>query len=492
MAAWTLNDWLAPWLTLTDDRRIGPPALDSRRLERGGVFLACAGEREHGLNYLASALDAGASVIVWEPGAAIEKRRVESDCAAAGVVAVALDALGQRAGELAARYYGEPGADLVVLGVTGTDGKTSVTQFVARALGGEPGGCAVIGTLGWGWPDRLQPSELTTPDAVTLQAWLAAVRDDGAQAVAMEVSSHALAQRRVDAVPFDVAVLTNLGHDHLDYHGSREAYRAAKRRLFDIANPVPVLNLDDTWGAALADELNDRQPVGYTMRDERPARVCCRRFQPEPGGMTLELIADASVVSLRLPVMGRFNVSNVLAAAGGVVAAGVEPARLPDCLARIQPVAGRMEPIAADSKPTVVVDYAHTPGALEAALAAVREHCRGHLWLVFGCGGDRDRMKRSTMGGIAERDADRVVLTNDNPRHEDPERIIGDICSRMAGEVTVLLDRRHAIRYAIGTAADEDCVLIAGKGHETWQVSGTQRQPFSDRDEASLALREVV
>ena len=492
MAACTLRDWLAPWVALADERRIGPPALDSRRLERGGVFLACAGEAEHGISYLASALAAGASAVVWEPTAAVERQCVEADCAAAGVAAVAMEGLGQRTGELAARYYGEPGADLVVLGVTGTDGKTSVTQFLARAIGGEAGDCAVIGTLGWGWPDRLQPSDLTTPDAVTLQACLAAVRDEGARAVAMEVSSHALAQGRVQAVPFDVAVLTNLGHDHLDYHGSQAAYRAAKRRLFDIAAPVPVLNLDDAWGAALADELDARHPVGYSMRGDQPARVRARRFLPQAGGMGLELIAEASVVSLQLPVMGRFNASNVLAAAGGAIAAGVAPEQLAERLACIRPVVGRMEPIAAASRPTVVVDYAHTPGALEAALAAMREHCRGRLWLVFGCGGDRDRNKRAAMGNIAERDADQVVITNDNPRNEDSARIIGDIRAAMAGEVTVLPDRRRAIRYAIASAANDDCVLIAGKGHETGQIIGNECQPFSDRDEASAALGEVV
>lgn len=492
MSGWRLNGWLAPWLTLADARPIGPPALDSRRVVAGGVFLACAGTSGHGAQYLDRALAAGAAAIVWEPATGIDQEAIESACSEAGVAAVAMADLRDKAGHLAARYYGYPSEQLWCFGVTGTDGKTSVTQFLARAAGGELGDCGVIGTLGWGWPDDLQASPLTTPDAVTLQGWLAALRDAGASKVAMEVSSHALAQGRVQGVAFDVAILTNLGHDHLDYHGSLAAYRAAKRRLFDTGNPVPVLNLDDDWGLALRDGLAARDPVGYSMGANDDADVWCRRFEPEPAGMGLELVVRDAAVKVRLPLVGRFNAANVLAAAAALLASGVDPADFDERLRRIVPVAGRMEMVPAGNGPTVLVDYAHTPGALVAAMSAVREHCAGSLWVVFGCGGERDRSKRALMGEAAERDADRVVVTSDNPRREDPHRIIDDIRSACSGEVTVVPDRRAAIRHAVCSAAEHDCVLIAGKGHEGYQIIGDREEAFSDRDEARQALGEVA
>lgn len=489
---WTLKDWLAPWVESSDERSIGPPSLDSRRVADGGVFLACCGEHHHGAVYLDDAIARGARAVVWEPAAGVDGEWVSQRCAHAGVTVLAVDDLASRAGELAARYYGHPAHELTLIGVTGTDGKTSVTQFLARALGGPAGDGAVIGTLGWGSPDELAESELTTPDAVTLQAWLACLRDRGASAVAMEVSSHALAQERVSALAFDAAVLTNLGHDHLDYHGSLNAYRAAKRRLFDLGTPVPVLNLDDTWGAALADELAPRSPVGYAMTASGPARVRCHDFRPESGAMGLDVGVDDRVVTLHLPLVGRFNALNVLATAGALTAVGIPASALAQRLGRIRPVAGRMEPVAHGEGPSVVVDYAHTPGALASALAAVREHCAGQLWLVFGCGGDRDPAKRPLMGRIAAQEADRVVLTNDNPRHEDPLAIIRDIQEGMGGEGAVITDRRRAIREVIASARGQDCVLIAGKGHEGWQDNGDRRERFSDRDEARAALEEAV
>jgi UDP-N-acetylmuramoyl-L-alanyl-D-glutamate--2,6-diaminopimelate ligase len=471
---------------VADERAIGRPSLDSRQLRDGDVFLACQGGNGHGSDYLNSAIRAGASAVLWEPAEGIDGRWLEACCARAGVAAVAVDDLAAKAGELAARYYGEPACSLTLIGVTGTDGKTSVSQFIARALDG-----AVIGTLGWGWPDELAPGELTTPDAVTLQAWLAELRDRGAEVVAMEVSSHALAQSRVAALSFDVAVLTNLGHDHLDYHGSLEAYRAAKRRLFELGAPVPVLNLDDEWGAVLASELAARAPVGYAMT-ARAARVRCLEFRPEADTMRLEAAVDGRTVTLSLPLVGRFNGANVLATAAALTALGVPGDALADRLHRIRPVPGRMEPVTRGEGPAVIVDYAHTPGALACALAAAREHCGGELWVVFGCGGNRDPAKRALMGSIAEREADRVVLTNDNPRYEDPRQIIDDIRTGMNGDCVVVTDRKAAICHAIGSAKATDCVLIAGKGHESWQDHGGHRNHFSDREEASAALEEVV
>jgi len=491
MAAWSLGRWLAPWLTLDDERPIAAPSLDSRGIEPGGVFLACAGSAGHGVNYLDSALAAGACAVIWEPAADVDSRQVERMCERAGARAIAWDGLSRQVGFMAARYYDNPSAQLVLIGVTGTDGKTSVTQFIARSMGGGRGSCGVIGTLGWGWPDDLAPTALTTPDAVTLQSWLASLRQCGATAVAMEVSSHALAQERVSALDFDVAVLTNLGHDHLDYHGSMAAYRAAKRRLFDLGDPVPVLNLEDPWGLLLVEELAQRSPVGYSLIRHSKTRVWCADFQAFPGGMRLEVATEQQRQGVELPLIGRFNALNVLATAGGLLAGGIEANALAQRLGAIRPVPGRMEPIRRGGGPTVIVDYAHTPGALTAAVQAVREHCMGWLWLVFGCGGERDRDKRAAMGAIASERADRVVLTNDNPRHEDPAAIVTDIRNGAGSQAIVILDRGEAIRHALSRAAASDCVLIAGKGHEDWQTIGHEQHAFSDREEAAAALEEV-
>jgi UDP-N-acetylmuramoyl-L-alanyl-D-glutamate--2,6-diaminopimelate ligase len=476
----SLRQLLAPWVE-APETVVSDLTLDSRACVPGSLFIALAGGRGHGLDYADAAVTGGAVAMAWEPTGEVDPAAVRR-CRERGVVSVAVPRLGERASAIADRFFDAPSKALSVIGVTGTDGKTSVSQFVAAALD-EPGRrCGVIGTLGCGFPGALEPGTHTTPDAVTLQRRLALLRARGALAAAIEVSSHALDQHRAAAVDIDVAVLTQLGRDHLDYHGSVEAYAAAKRRLFEYAGVgARVLNRDDGFGRDLIDRHADTA-ITYSPSGAA-ADIRLTGFRPEATGMRLVLDVRGTEATLSLPLFGRFNAANAMAALGALLGLGQSPAEALDRIARLKPVAGRMERFVAPAKPTVVVDYAHTPGALAAALDAARQHCGGRLWVVFGCGGDRDPGKRPLMGKAACDGADRVVITSDNPRSESPEAIIADIRRGCDGaDVHAEPDREAAIAWALERAADDDLILIAGKGHETTQVIGAEVRPFSDRE----------
>ncbi len=393
-----------------------------------------------------------------------------------------------------------------MVGVTGTDGKTSVSHFVAEALNAgahsHAGGTAVIGTLGIGLPGELQPATHTTPDALTVHSLLRELRDDGFTSVAMEVSSHALDQGRVNGIRFDVAVLTNLTRDHLDYHGTVEAYAEAKRKLFHWPDlQAVVLNLDDAFGRRLAEELAAKPVhiIGYGVGkvDDYPVGTLVATDPVfDHGGIRATIVGGQGEGILQAPVLGQFNLHNLLAALGVLLAKGLA---LADALQRLQQVVvvpGRMERVtsATLSECLVVVDYAHTPGALEQVLKAVRVHTRGRLLCVFGCGGDRDRGKRPLMAKMAESGADVVIVTDDNPRSENPQQIFEDIMQGIHNKagVTFEHDRNKAIRLAIGQAQPGDTVLIAGKGHETVQILANGTVPFDDRIQAALALQECA
>jgi len=491
---WDLSTLLAPWASVASAPEVKGVAQDSRAVTPGSLFLAVRGIREHGLRYLEQALDNGAVAVAWEPAPGVDVAAVEAACDRRGVPVTAIDALAENAGAIAARFHEEPARALRVVGVTGTDGKTSVTQFIAQALDGREQRCGVIGTLGWGFPGTLSASAHTTPDAVTLQRWLAELRDTGARSVAMEVSSHALDQARVAAVPFDVAVLTNLGRDHLDYHGSEAAYADAKRRLFTTGRPRAVLNVDDEFGRELFQRRSGDDAVTYSGEGVHGASLRCLQLELEPGGMRLGLAVGRRRATVRVPLIGRFNAANTLAALGALIALDVPLAEAIDRLSHLKPVPGRMECYRRTGGPAVIVDYAHTPGALQAALTAAREHFPGRVWVVFGCGGDRDRGKRPLMGAIARGNAERLVLTNDNPRGEEPERIIADIKAGAGDDdrMRVIPDRHDAIAYALSHAAPSDVVLVAGKGHEDYQIIGERRLSFSDRDVVSQLLRGIA
>jgi len=379
----------------------------------------------------------------------------------------AVSGLKQRAGALAHEFYGRPSEALWTCGVTGTNGKTSCSQWLSAVLQRKSVPSAVIGTLGTGFPGSLAAAANTTPDALELHRTLRDMHAAGARSVAMEVSSHGLVQGRVNGVRFACALLTNLSHDHLDYHGSMEGYAQAKARLFEVPGlDNAVLNLDDPFGVELARRLQGRvRTIGYSL-------------EPVAAPADEKIVADRS---WRLPVLGRFNVSNALGVLGCLVARGVSLREGGELLRTLPPVPGRMQRVA--DEPLVVVDYAHTPDALEKVLAALRPVAAergGKLAVVFGAGGDRDPTKRAPMGAAAARLADRVIVTSDNPRNEDPLAIIAQIERGIAGGHEVEADRAKAIAAAIGAAEKQDVVLIAGKGHEDYQEIAGRRQPFSD------------
>lgn len=453
---------------------------DSRRCAPGVAFFAYRGEKADGRRHIPEAIARGAPAVVWEEGEGFswsEAWQVPN----AGVAS-----LKRRAGELAAGFYGRPSEALWTCGVTGTNGKTSCSQWLASLLGKCGAKAGVIGTLGSGYPGSLLPGGNTTPDALELQERLAAFLRDGARAVAMEVSSHALMQGRVNGVRFACALFTNLSHDHLDYHGSMEAYAAAKSRLFETPGlRAAVLNLDDPLGRELARRARARgvRTVGYGI--ERPMEGVDDYVRLEGDAVD----STWGRAPLRVNAVGRFNLSNALGVLGCLLVKGVAFGDAVPLLAQLPAVPGRMQKVA--EHPLVVIDYAHTPDALEKVLGALRPVAtarRGRLVAVFGAGGDRDPTKRPLMGAVAGRLADRVVLTSDNPRSEDPAAIIADIAAGAERACDIEADRARAILAAIRGAADEDVVLLAGKGHESTQEVRGAHLPFSDEAAARSAL----
>ena len=380
---------------------------------------------------------------------------------------------------------------LFMIGVTGTNGKTSVTQWIAQAMALLGRKCAIVGTLGNGFPGALVPGPNTTPGAAVLRRLLPEFAAQGATACAMEVSSIGLHQKRVAAINFDVAAFTNFTRDHLDYHGTMDDYAAEKRKLFDMPGlRAAVLNLDDPFGARLDEDLAGRMRViGYTLEAKvsRGETLAARDLAMSGAGIAFTL----NGVCFSAPLVGRFNAANLLAVIGVLLAAGETLAGIAAALSRLTPPPGRMQSLGGDDEPLVVVDYAHTPDALEKALATLRETAAvrgGRLVCVFGCGGERDPGKRPLMGEAAERLADRVLLTSDNPRGEDPRAIIAAIVEGMKSRPAIEVDRASAIRSAIGGADGRDVVLLAGKGHEPYQEIAGARLPFSDLEQARLAL----
>lgn len=465
----------APALPLSDI------ALDSREVTPGTLFLACQGHRMHGLEHAADAVERGAAAVAWEPVDGIE-------APALAVPAFAVPELSSHVGTIASRFFGAPSRRLRAVGITGTDGKTSTAHLLAQAWTTLGVPCVYLGTLGYGPLGALDPSPNTTPDAVRLQRVLARAVNDGAGAAALEVSSHALAQNRISATHFSAAVLTNVGRDHLDYHGDLENYAAAKRRLFDRDDTGDVvLNRDDTFGAEWAARLHgSHRIIVYGLGGAAPATPCVvgRDLSLHADGLSLTLSGSFGEATLRSPLLGRFNAYNLLAAAAALVANGVPLTEACAALAGCTTVPGRAEAFRGpDAAPLVVVDYAHTPQALAQILQALRPHAAGRLICVFGCGGDRDAGKRPLMGASAAQFADAVVITDDNPRSESPARIVAEVRAGMprTAKVDVIHDRAEAIRSAVAMAGAADVVLVAGKGHEEVQQYGREARAFSDR-----------
>lgn len=462
---------------------------DSRKIKPGDIFIACPGEYADGRQYIPAAIANGAAFVFWDSDGGFSWN------SAWQVPNQGIAALKQRAGLLAAAVYGNREGYLKTWGVTGTNGKTSITQWLAQASDLLGQKCAVIGTVGNGYWGKLETSTHTTPDAVSLQTLLQRYRQDGAQAVALEVSSHGLDQDRVNGVSFSSAVFTNLTRDHLDYHGDMQRYGDSKAKLFYWHGlQHAIINSDDDFGRQLLTRLRQERPevdvYSYGFAPEADIRIA--RFQASAGGMTVELVTPWGEGRVSTQLLGRFNAQN-LAAAVGVLCAGGHP--LPavlDALARIRPATGRMDCLAYTGKPLVVVDYAHTPDALEKALATLQEikPQGANLWCVFGCGGNRDRGKRPLMGAAAAAGGDKVVVTSDNPRMEEPQDIINDILPAVPHPEYIEADRAAAIGYAVQHAAADDIILIAGKGHETYQDVQGQKHYFSDFDVAREALAQ--
>lgn len=482
-AHWTLSALLEGWSPVPpgQDVPVTDLCINSRRAQPGAVFLALRGHRSHGLSHAQQALERGAAAVVWEPGdGAVPPRDLPVPC-------LAVPELSRHLGALADRFFGHPSRAMKLVGVTGTDGKTSVTQFLAQTLDQDRGRCGVIGTLGAGVHGELADTGHTTPDAVSLHRCLADLRDRGVRHTVMEVSSHALAQGRVNGVALDIAVLTNLSRDHLDYHVDETAYAEAKARLFEWPDlEAAVLNLDDTFGRRLAERMAGRVVVlGYGTGEAASRAECIHardmRFSAE--GLAFRVHTPWGEGTLETRLLGGFNVHNLLAALATLLQLGLSLSDALDRLSRVHTVPGRMERFAGRAGAGLVVDYAHTPAALAQVLQALRAHCRGRLWCVFGCGGDRDPGKRPLMARAAEQQADRVVVTSDNPRHEDPDAIIAQVMGgfRHPEQVHVEPDRRAAVQWAWSEAGPGDVVLVAGKGHETVQVVGDEQRPFSDR-----------
>ncbi len=462
---------------------------DSRALRRGDTFIACPGEQQDGRRYIPDAIAAGSNAILWE-------REGFTWNDAWQVPNLGIENLRAKAGVIAEHVTGRPSEKLWMLGITGTNGKTSCAHWLAQALGRLGRKCAVVGTLGNGFPGALAPSINTTPDAVTLHEQLRQYREDGAQCAAMEVSSHGLAQGRVNGVHFDVALLTNLSRDHLDYHGDMAAYAAVKAGLFAWPGlKWAVLNLDDPFGRDLAARLgcNGAQVAGYSLegrRDHAQVAVLGRNLKLSAAGIELEVAAPQGNARLVSPLLGRFNAHNLLGVLAALLVSGVKLSEAVAVLRLVEPVAGRLQRLGGGTRPLLVVDYAHTPDALEKVLQTLREITVGKLICVFGCGGGRDKGKRPLMGEAASRLADDVIVTSDNPRHEEPQAIIDAIVAGMGANHHVLEDRALAIRAALHRAQPGDVVLVAGKGHEDYQEIGNARLPFSDVEVAARALAE--
>lgn len=460
--------------------------LDSRAVEPGEGFVALAGARTHGLLHAAEAVRRGAVVVLSEP--------FEGAAPLLPVPLLVVPGLRERLPQLAQALYAAPTLGLELVGVTGTNGKTSTVQLSAQALQLLGRVAGSIGTLGAGLHGQLVAHERTTPDVLEVHRLLATLSLAGAQVVAMEVSSHALDQGRVAGLQFDVAVFTNLSRDHLDYHGTMAAYAAAKASLFAWDSlRAAVINLDDTQGALIAAGLPERVDlIGFSALGAGNAVLRAGDVALDAAGLHFHLQYGVESVRIDSPLLGRFNVDNLLAVAGVLLALGIDFARVAALLPRLEPIPGRMNRLGGSAaQPLVVVDYAHTPDGLEQALSSLRQHTAGRLLCVFGCGGDRDRGKRPQMAAIAGRLADQVIVTDDNPRSEDGEAIVADILAGFApgAAVEVERDRAAAIRAAIRAAGPADTVLVAGKGHETYQETGDRRLPFDDLAVAALALR---
>ena len=449
-------------------------ALDSRKVKPGYVFFACKGTEVDGRQYIDAAISAGAIAVVYEAEGVDVSLNLT-------VPSFAVFGLNSMVGYAASAFYKEPSGDLQVFGVTGTNGKTTCCYLLVQAFKAMGMKAGMIGTIGVGDVDGLVKSGLTTPDPISLQKSLAEMRDLGFTQVAIEVSSHALDQGRVNGINFFCTLFTNLSHDHLDYHGDMETYWQAKQRLFsDFQSELVVANAADQYGCRIIDIANSEFIIQYGSGGD----VFADEIELERSGISMTIEGNGVDFDIDTPLIGEINVPNIEMLVATLLALSLPIDEIQSILTTLRPAPGRMELYGKTNSPSVVVDYAHTPDALEKALKSVRSHCVGRLWCVFGCGGDRDKAKRPLMGAAASKLADFLIVTNDNPRGECPESIANEIMLGVSNhsQSQTILDRACAIEYAIQHAKPDDLILIAGKGHESTQTIRDQVLTFSDRE----------
>lgn len=479
-----LCDLLSPFGVSTANILLHEMTLDSRKAASGDLFIAIKGHQSDGRQFIPQAIAQGVAAVIAEASGEAEEGEIRH---IHGVPVIYLNDLNNRLSELAGEFYQHPAAKMKLVGVTGTNGKTTTTQLIAQWAKGLGETSAVMGTVGNGLLGQVVPSENTTGSAVDIQVELTQLLEHKATLTAMEVSSHGLVQGRVAALPFDVAVFTNLSRDHLDYHGDMENYEAAKWRLFSThQTKAQVINADDDVGLKWLHQLP--QACAVSMEQRIPDNwqgpwLQANKIEYHDRGATIHFSSTWGSGYLESPLMGAFNVSNLLLAMASLLMMDYSLEHLITASKSLMPVCGRMEVFNAPNKPTVVVDYAHTPDALEKALAAARLHCKGQLWCVFGCGGDRDKGKRPLMGAAAEEYADKVIITDDNPRSEEPMDIIQDIMAGIldSSRIQAIPGRAEAVTSAIMQANIDDVIMIAGKGHEDYQIIGHLRLDYSDR-----------
>ncbi len=493
MTAKKLQDLLAGIANVEQPVVITGLTTDSRQVQTGDVFFAYKGYQADGRDYIDKALAAGAAAIVYDNEQGWSPQQADKN-----IPFIAVKNLLSHLGDIAARFYEHPSQALLTVGITGTNGKTSCAKLIAEGLTKYHQRCAVLGTLGNGFLPDLKASTHTTLDPISLQAQLAEFVAQGAKAVAMEVSSHALVQERVNGVNFDIAVFTQLSRDHLDYHGDMQSYAQAKEKLFQQPGlRYGIINIDDALGEMLSEKYEKSlQVVTYSAsgcQTKHGHSIFATDIRPLDVGFEVAVKTPHGAGSFKTSLLGRFNISNLLASLGVLLAAEVPFKSALSILSTLGTVKGRMETFGGGNKPQVVVDYAHTPDALQKALQALREHCDGQLWCVFGCGGDRDQGKRPLMAAVAEQFADKMIITNDNPRTESPESIVQDMLSGLQTPqaAAVIYDRAFAIQEAVQSAAVNDIVLVAGKGHEAVQIIGNEQIPFDDREQVAGVLAKI-
>ncbi len=503
-----LSELTSEWINIPAeyDKLITGLSLDSRTTKPGDLFFALPGTKTDGAEFIISAKNNGAVAVLLHSnnkeeqpfqllGKEFKKNSVKID---PEFPIIPVFQLTEKVGKIASKFYGDPSEKMNVIGVTGTSGKTSITQFIANTLSMADQPAGVIGTLGYGLAGQLQPGDLTSPDAITIQKELAELYALGAHHVAIEASSHGLIQSRLNGVLFNIGIFSNLTRDHLDYHQTMSDYAHAKHLLFEQPNmQYAIFNLDDNYGLQWANELKEKLIVyGVTFDSNHihhktiPHIICAEKIHINENGLTASIITPWGDGLLTSKLLGRFNLINLLAVVATLGILKIPFENIIKYIAQLSSLPGRMQTLGGGIQPLIVIDYAHKPDALANVLQTLREYCTGKLWCVFGCGGDRDRGKRPIMGGIATTYADEIILTDDNPREESPQQIIADIVSGIANPKQIIIehDRARAIEHVLACAKAGDIVLIAGKGHETYQTIGKEKKPFSDLMQVKICL----